>query len=148
MKTILLTLLCMMFSENLFAITSKKDYSMFNKIFSHWTEAFNQQNLQATCDLFSKSLVADYQGAPQKTYHSLCKSFEDLFQRKNVHYHYSYQIHDIYRKDDLAAVRITWYLTIDENRKKLRSSVDQGLDVFKRESDGQWRIVNYIAYPD
>ena len=124
-----------------------EDNAVFEKIFAEWTDAFNQQQLQASCSLFAKSLVASYRGAPKKNYESICSSFQRLFQQKESRYQYQFKIHDVYRNGDLAAVRITWYLVIYKDNKKLSTTQDEGIDIFKRNQSGQWQIINYLAYP-
>ena len=47
---------------------------------------------------------------------------------------------------DAAVVRLTWTLTIRPKDGGEVTSVEPGLDVFRRERDGRWRIVRYIAY--
>lgn len=123
------------------------DSAIFQQIFTEWTHAFNTKNLKKSCQLFSKSLVANYQGAPEKNYQSICDSFKKTFEDKQKNWQYHFKIHYIYRENNLAAVRITWYLDIFENGKKISREIDEGLDIFKRNQKGQWQIVNYIAYP-
>lgn len=117
----------------------------FEKIFSTWTNAFNQKNLSATCQLFSEQVVATYQGAPPKTYTTICDGFKKVFSESRQ-YQYSYKLHQIYQDHDMAAVRVTWYLKILENNKLISSTTDEGLDVFQRDERGVWKIVNYLSY--
>lgn len=128
------------------AESSESDYLMFKRIFDEWTAAFNARDLAQSCALFSKSLTADYQGAPSKTYSSLRNGFKKVFRDKNRRYQYRFDLHHVYRSGDLAVARITWYLSIYENGRLISSTEDRGLDVFKRSRHGKWEIVYYLAY--
>ena len=44
-------------------------------------------------------------------------------------------------------VRLTWTLKVRQRDSgKLSTSVEPGLDIFRRQGDGHWRIIRYIAY--
>lgn len=64
-----------------------------------------------------------------------------------MRYHSDFKIHQIYRSSDLAAVRITWYLHVYKNGWHVSLTREEGLDVFQKQADGKWQIVNFIAYP-
>ncbi len=112
-----------------------------------WTADFNAKRWSALCDIFSKDLVADYQGQPPKSYDSVCTGLVALEHAPRT-YRYDLDIHEIMVSGDLATVRLTWTLTVTgygiagEERV-----VDIGLDVFRKEADGVWRIARYVAYP-
>lgn len=120
----------------------------FDKVFYDWTNAFNQKDLELSCGLFSKKVVANYQGVPQKDYKAICNGFKKTFKEKNRDYHYRYKLHDIYTSGDLAAVRITWYLTVYETGKVISEVQDEGIDILEKNKEGSWQIVNYIAFPE
>jgi ketosteroid isomerase-like protein len=124
-----------------------EDQATFQAIFSAWTQAFNEKRFPAVCDLFSKALTADYQGAPSKDYSSICSGFEKIFLEKGVAYHNDFRIHQIVRADNVAAVRITWYLDVYKEGAHFSSVQEEGLDVFRQQENGKWEIVNFIAYP-
>lgn len=129
------------------AHAQSNDTLLFDKLFKDWTDAFNQKDVAKSCALFSKSIVADYQGVPQKNYQSICDGFKTIFKDKNRAYRYQYKLHQVNRSDNLATVRITWYLYLTENGKKKMISQDEGIDVLIKNSQDDWKIVNYVAYP-
>ena len=48
---------------------------------------------------------------------------------------------------DMAAVRLIWHLTVkDTETGETFKSSDRGIDVFRLQPDGKWRIARYIAY--
>jgi ketosteroid isomerase-like protein len=140
-----LFLISFFFTSLVFAV-EENSLQLFQRIFSTWTKAFNHKDLAGSCNLFSTNLEAHYQGAPVKNYQSICNGFKKVFQGKKD-YQYRFKLHQVYRSHNWASVRITWYLTISEHGKVISETVDEGLDVFERDSQGHWKIVNYLAYP-
>lgn len=125
---------------------SSQDHRMFEKIFSDWTAAFNRKDLTKSCDLFATEVKANYQGVPAKNYQTICDGFKKIFHSDLKSYQYHFQLHDVYREGNLAALRITWYLEIYEHGQLKSKTEDEGIDIFKRDHQGQWKIVNYIGY--
>jgi ketosteroid isomerase-like protein len=124
-----------------------EDRAMFQALFDAWTQAFNQKKYPEVCKLFAKSITADYQGAARKDYAGMCDGFRKIFEEDDAVYHNEFRIHEIYRSNDVAAVRITWYLTVHKNGSHFASIQEEGLDVLRKQSNGRWQIVNFIAYP-
>jgi uncharacterized protein (TIGR02246 family) len=122
------------------------DNLLFEHLFEKWTKAFNSKDLSASMSLFSKEIAADYRGVPRKNFDVIRDGFKKTFAQKNRQCQYQFKVHEVYRSGKFAAVRITWYLRISEAGKPDSISQDEGMDVFKQEADGNWRIVNYIAY--
>jgi ketosteroid isomerase-like protein len=85
-------------------------------------------------------------GVLQKDYAGLCNGFKKLLSEENKHYQYRFEIHQVYRSLDLAVVRITWYLTIDEPGKKTALIQDEGLDILQQDGDKHWKIVNFMGF--
>lgn len=142
-----LFLLSMVLVLKVHAVGTDENYAVFEGIFKQWTAAFNAKKLPESCALFAKTLRADYQGAPSKSYDSICHSFAELFKLKDVSYNYQFKLHQVYQSGDLAAARITWYLWEHKDGKRVMVSQDEGLDVFQKNQQGKWEIVNYVAYP-
>ncbi|EKD71017.1 MAG: hypothetical protein ACD_46C00297G0004 [uncultured bacterium] len=145
-KWILIFFNLFLISSSLFASTNDANFKQFQEVFSQWTKAFNQKDLTGSCNLFDKSLTASYQGYSTKNYTTLCDGFKKVFAEKNRRYHYRFKLHQVYHSADLAAARITWYLTINEKGKAPIKVQDEGMDVLKKYEDGKWKIVNYLAY--
>ncbi|MHB1948462.1 MAG: YybH family protein [Gammaproteobacteria bacterium] len=138
--------LALLFTSTGFADQNKNDRMLFEGIFTVWTDAFNHKNLAGSCRLFAKSVTADYQGVPQKNYAAICGGFKKIFKEPHRQYRYTFKLHQVYRSGNLATVRITWYLRLDEKGKKTIVTQDEGLDVLQRNSQGEWQIVNYVGY--
>lgn len=144
MKWLNIIILSVFLIHPVFANTT--DQQVFQTMFSDWTAAFNRKDLQKSCQLFSKSIVADYQGVPQKNYVTICDGFKKIFSIDRQRYQYHFKLHDVYRSGNLAVVRITWYLRILEDNKLKSQIQDEGMDVFQKNAVGRWEIVNYIGY--
>lgn len=137
--------LCFMI-PNVFAAEKNNAMPLFQHIFSVWTDAFNRKDLAGSCDLFSVHVEANYQGAPRKNYESICNGFKKVFQ-ENRDYKYHFKLHQVYHSNDMASIRVTWYLQIYKHGKVISRTVDEGLDVFQRDKEGRWKIIYYLAYP-
>lgn len=112
-----------------------------------WTEAFNAREAEAVCDLFAPDLVATYRGQPERGYDELCALLQSSLADAERRYRYELELAEIIAEGDLAAVRLTWHLTVsDAEGRELARGSEPGLDVFRRQPDGQWRIARFLAY--
>jgi steroid delta-isomerase len=114
-----------------------------------WTADFNARDERRICDLFSRALRYDYRGFPERDYDSLCTLLRRSLADPDKRYRYQLQIKEILVSGELAAVRLTWRLTVTgAGAAPGAQSVEPGLDLFRKEADGRWRIVRYIAYEE
>lgn len=113
-----------------------------------WTQDFNAKNLEATCGLFAPDLVASYPGSADKKYVEMCSSLKTALSDPDKTYSYEApKIEQILIQGDIAIVRLIWKLKIAYS-DKLEAEViqEKGLDVFKRQKDGSWKIAISFAY--
>jgi steroid delta-isomerase len=113
---------------------------------TQWTAAFNAGDAEKTCALFSRELRADYRGLPERGYAGQCDILKRSLDDTTRRYSYALAIKEILVWNDVAVVRLTWMLTITPKEGKPITSIEPGLDVFRKEADGRWRIVRYMAY--
>ena len=60
---------------------------------------------------------------------------------------YSFDIKEIIVSGDMAIVRLVWTSRASqEGSSQVTETKEPGLDVFRRQPDGQWRIARYMAY--
>ena len=114
---------------------------------TQWTAAFNAGRAEAVCDLFARELRADFRGQPERGYDVQCGLLKRSLADATRTFSYAHATKEILVWGDIAVVRLTWTLSVrqtDSGRET--TSVEPGLDVFRRQSDGRWRIVRYIAY--
>ncbi len=111
-----------------------------------WTAAFNARDAEGACDLFAPDLVYSLAEVPQGTRETLCGNFERVFAQGDVSLSYAEpDIHEIIVSGDLAVVRLAWTLTV-RRAGESEESVEEGIDVFRRQPDGRWSIARFIAF--
>ena len=58
-----------------------------------------------------------------------------------------YSVKGIIVAGDLAVVRLVWTLKVGRKDSVAEVSSDEpGMDIFRRQPDGSWKISRYIAY--
>jgi ketosteroid isomerase-like protein len=112
-----------------------------------WRSAFNEQNGSQVCDIFASDLVANYQGAPERDYASLCQLLQTAVQDPEKTYHYSLNINEILVYGDAAVVRLVWTLEIEQAGMPKQTAEETAVDIFRHQGDGSWKISRYLAYP-
>ncbi len=114
-----------------------------------WPLEFNAKNIPAVCDLFAPDLIAVYPDAPDRNYKGMCNSLTTAIKSEDRNYQYELsKIEQIIVACDLAVVRLIWTLTVtDVNQTATEQIKERGMDVFKKQKDGQWRISISYAYP-
>ena len=110
-----------------------------------WTDDFNAGRAANVCDLFSKEAISNYRGQPERTYREICALLGSSLKDPAKKFHYQLDLREILLAGDLAVVRLTWTLFISPLNV---TSVEPGMDVFRREADGKWRIIRYLAYDE
>jgi steroid delta-isomerase len=112
-----------------------------------WTEAFNARDASRTCDLFSADLVSTMRGRRDEGRDAVCRRIAAALADKTMTIRYAPDIREILVSGDLAVVRLVWSVTIQRGPAP-HASKEPGLDVFRREPDGQWRIIRFLAFSD
>jgi steroid delta-isomerase len=114
----------------------------------NWTKAFNSRDVGHVCDLFAGDLVAVYQGQPERNYDAICTLLSNSLRDREKSYHYSLDLKEILVSGDLGAVRLVWTLTVAREDGGVIETIDEpGIDVFRRQPDGVWKIARYLAFP-
>ena len=65
---------------------------------------------------------------------------------KSKAYSYDLEVREIIVSGDIAVVRLVWKLTVTLPNGQQVVSVEPGMDVLRKEPDGAWKIIRYIAY--
>lgn len=114
---------------------------------ARWTEAFNTGDRDGVCDLFAPDLLATNRGRTDRDFDELCAQLRRVLADPDHRYRYSADVHEVLTSGDLAVVRLDWTLEVrDAGGKLLETGVDAGMDVFRRQPDGAWRIARFIAF--
>ena len=115
-----------------------------------WTVDFNAGRADRVCALFSPELRYDYRGFQERGFEEICdllkRSLADRTRR------FSYRpplVKEVIVAGDLGVVRLVWTLTVRPvGSSEVFVSREPGMDVFRRQPDGGWTIVRYIAYEE
>jgi ketosteroid isomerase-like protein len=114
---------------------------------TQWMTDFNSGNSKEVCTLFAPDLISDYPGQPQRDYKTQCALLQRSLTDSTKKYTYSLSIKEILVSGDLAVVRLVWTLKIQNKQSGVElASEEPGMDVFRRQPDGNWKISRYIAY--
>jgi ketosteroid isomerase-like protein len=144
---ILMLIVIFSFAREPTAQPSDAGQAAIREALTKWTADFNARNTQGICSLFSPDLLYDYKGQPERNYRDICDLLQRSLTDQTTRYTYALAINEILVSGDLAVVRLTWTLTITRNDTPGEAvSREQGMDVFRKQPDGSWKIVRYIAY--
>jgi uncharacterized protein (TIGR02246 family) len=114
---------------------------------TQWMVDFNAGNAEKTCALFAPDLVAQVRGRPERGYAVQCDLLKSSLADQSKTYRYALAIREIIVSGDLAVVRLTWTMTVKRKDSGAESTSDEyGLDVFRRQADGSWKIARYMSY--
>jgi steroid delta-isomerase len=111
-----------------------------------WTQDFNAGKADGVCGLFSPELRYDFRGYPERGYADICSRLKRSLADAGKRYTYALDIREILVSGDIAVVRLVWTLTVTLGNGQTVSSVEPGMDVFRREPDGSWKIIRYLAF--
>jgi ketosteroid isomerase-like protein len=112
---------------------------------SDWTDAFNAREAAAVCDLFSPDLISTMQGRPDEGRDAVCDRIARTLADRRLSIHYVPHIKEIIVSGELAVVRLVWSV---KTRIGLVTKVSEepGIDIFRLEADGNWRITRFLAF--
>jgi uncharacterized protein (TIGR02246 family) len=123
-----------------------KEETAIRAALSKWTSEFNARDSSHICDLFAPDLVYDYRGFPERDYEALCALLRKSLADRTKTFAYSLDIREIIVSGDVGVVRLVWTLEVTLPGAKTIESKEPGLDVFRKQPDGSWKIVRYMAY--
>ncbi|MGD1027119.1 YybH family protein [Candidatus Binatus soli] len=111
-----------------------------------WTRDFDSGNASGVCSLFAPDLISNFRGEPEDTYNSLCANMQMALADPAKTYHYDLEIKEILVSGDLAVVRLVWTLKVSPKNGSEEIKREPGMDIFRRQPDGSWKIARYMAY--
>lgn len=140
-------LACAVCSASAIAQPGDKAETAIREALATWTADFNTRDATRICDLFAPDLVYDYRGFPERDHAALCGLLRGSLADRSKAFTYALEIKEIIVAGDLAVVRLVWTLrTVLPGASTAVESKEPGLDVFRRQPDGSWKIIRYIAY--
>ena len=119
-------------------------------VLAKWTADFNAGNAGEACNLFSPELRYDFRGQPERNYKDICGLLHRSLEDRTKKYVYGLQIKEILVWGEVAVVRLVWRLQIWSTNSpgSFAESVEPGMDIFRRQADGSWKIIRYLAYEE
>jgi steroid delta-isomerase len=120
-----------------------EDVALIRTTLERWTDDFNNKRSDKVCDLFARDTIADFRGQPERGYDEICQLLQQSLTDQAKTFTYALEIKEVIVAGDLAAVRLEWTLQIAPLNV---TSVEPGMDIFRRDADGKWRILRYLAY--
>ncbi len=116
-------------------------------VLSKWTADFNARDASRICDLFAPDLRYDFRGMPERDYNAMCSALHRALGDRSKTLSYSFDIKEIIVSGDMAIVRLVWTSRVSrDGSSQMIETKEPGLDVFRRQADGKWRISRYMAY--
>src|SRR5262245_9898524 len=89
------------------------DEAAIRQRLERWTAAFNARDVAGSCDLFAPDLAYAIQDVVNGSYQTMCGNLTKILGRSDIRLHYGVPaIHEIIVSGDIAAVRLTWTLTV------------------------------------
>jgi uncharacterized protein (TIGR02246 family) len=113
---------------------------------AQWMQAFNSRDVEKACSLFAQDLRYDFRGYPERDYRDICDRMQRSLNDTSKTYSYDLDVREITVSGDMAVVRLIWKLTVTLPNGQQVVSIEPGMDVFRKEPDGAWKIIRYIAY--
>jgi steroid delta-isomerase len=111
---------------------------------------FQCGNAEEVCNLFSPELRYDFRGQSERNYKDICSLLHHSLEDGTKKYAYTLQIKEILVWGELAVVRLVWTLRMWSINPpgSFAESIEPGMDIFRRQADGSWKIIRYLAYEE
>ena len=112
-----------------------------------WNAAFNAGDAKGACALFAPDLRYDYAGLPERNYDAMCAQLERVLADRSKTFAYALDLKEVIVSGDIAVARLVWTLTIrPADGSPAITSTETGMDMFRKQPDGTWRISRFIAF--
>jgi uncharacterized protein (TIGR02246 family) len=121
---------------------TSRDKAAIEAVLQQWPKDFDAKNVDAVCGLFAADVVLVYPDSPDRNHEQFCDQMRKLFGNTERTFSYAApDIEEVLVDGDLATVRLIWTLTVKDRSGKVLDTVkENGVDVFRRQSDGSWKI--------
>ena len=114
-----------------------------------WNADFNAGNTERICDLFAPDLRYEYIGIPERSYEDMCGQLRRVLADRTQSLAYALDVKEVIVTGDTAVVRLVWTLSSrPADGGPAVSSRETGMDFFRKQPDGNWRISRFIAYEE
>jgi uncharacterized protein (TIGR02246 family) len=145
---VLLSSLMLALALPAFAQNTGADERAIRAALAQWTADYNAKKTDTVCGLFAPELRYDFRGVPERGYKDICDLLQRSLRDPAKSFHYSPEIKEVIVSGDLAVVRLVWTSRLTFRDGKTQVTKEPGMDIFRRQKDGNWKIVRYIAYEE
>lgn len=111
-----------------------------------WNAAFNAGDTEKVCDLFAPDLRYDYAGLPERNFDDMCGQLQRVLADRSRLMAYALDIKEVIVAGDIAVVRLVWTLTNRPQDGETITTTETGMDMFRRQPDGTWKVSRFIAF--
>jgi ketosteroid isomerase-like protein len=122
---------------------SAADKAAIEAALQGFSRDFNAKDFAPMCGLFEKDAVLHYpEGGPDLGRDVFCARMRKLMSDPDKQYSYAEpEIREVLVEGDLATVALYWTLTVKDGSGKVLEAIrEDGLDVFRRQPDGTWKL--------
>jgi ketosteroid isomerase-like protein len=118
------------------------DRAAIENALRQWSVDFNAENVDGVCGLFAVDVVLVYPDSPDRDHQQFCDQMRYLFDDPTKTFSYAApDVDEVLVDGGLATVRLNWTMTArDKTGLVLETVEENGLDVFKRQPGGGWKI--------
>jgi ketosteroid isomerase-like protein len=118
------------------------DRAAIENALRQWSIDFNAENVDGVCGLFAEDVVLVYPDSPDRGHQQFCDRMRGLFDDPTKTFSYEPPgIGEVLVDGDLATVRLNWTMTARDKTGRVLDTVEEnGLDVFRRQPGGGWKI--------
>jgi ketosteroid isomerase-like protein len=128
--------------------TPQNDILTVKNMINEWVDLFNRRDLKKLKTLYAEDFLASYPNQPDQNFEITIKSFEHLFQNNFLEMKMSIKVFEIETKEDLAYVRLNQISEVKpKNVKKPEYGEDTGIQIWKKDSDGNWQLSRSVMIP-
>lgn len=139
--------LSLLFVTN-FVSAQENDVIAIKNEINKWMRAYNQKDLNNSVAILAEDYIGLYYGHPDQTSKTIRDENESVFKNKFLKATLSMEADEIVTSGDLAYVNIKQKWAFKPSISKTPQIVyEKGILIFKKQSDGKWKIIRSSTFP-
>ncbi len=142
-----LLLFSLLFVTN-FVLAQENDVIAIKNEINKWMRAYNQKDLNNSVAILADDYIGLYYGHPDQTSKTIRDENESVFKNKFLKATLSMEADEIVTSGDLAYVNIKQKWAFKPSISKTpQIAYEKGILIFKKQSDGKWKIIRSSTFP-
>lgn len=131
-----------------FVSAQENDVIAIKNEINKWMRAYNQKDLNNSVAILAEDYIGLYYGHPDQTAKTIRDENESVFKNKFLKATLSMEADEIVTSGDLAYVNIKQKWAFKPSISKTPQVVyEKGILIFKKQSDGKWKIIRSSTFP-